>query len=42
MDKFRSMLAEIGVTQEFWVEATSTVVYLINRTPNSSIWFQVT
>ncbi|CAA7036546.1 unnamed protein product [Microthlaspi erraticum] len=41
MDKVRSMLAETGLGQEFWAEATSTAVYLINRTPNSTIGFQL-
>lgn len=41
MDKVRSMLAETGLGQEFWAEATSTAVYLINRTPNSTIDFKL-
>ncbi|CAA7023985.1 unnamed protein product [Microthlaspi erraticum] len=41
MDKVRSMLVETGLGQEFWAEATSTAVYLINRTPNSTIEFQL-
>lgn len=37
MDKVRSMLAETGLGHKFWAEATSTAVYLINRTPNSTL-----
>lgn len=32
MDKVRSMLSETSLGSEFWAEATSTAVYLINRT----------
>lgn len=41
MDKVRCMLAETGLRLEFWAEATSTAVYLINRTPGSSIEFEL-
>ena len=41
MDKVRSMLAETGLGQEFWAEATSTAVYLINRTPNPTLDFKL-
>lgn len=41
MDKVRSMLSETGLGSEFWAEATSTAVYLINRTPNSSVDFEI-
>ena len=41
MDKVRSMLSETGLGSEFWAEATSTAVYLINRTHGSSIDFEV-
>lgn len=41
MDKVRSMLAETGLGSEFWGEATSTAVYLINRTLGSSIDFEL-
>ena len=41
MDKVRSMLAETGLGQEFWAEATSTAVYLINMTPNSTLDFKL-
>lgn len=41
MDKVRSMLAETRMGPEFWAEATSTAVYLINRTPGLSIGFEL-
>lgn len=41
MDKVRCMLAESGLDQSFWAEAASTTVYLINRSPNSSIEFKL-
>lgn len=41
MDKVRSMLTETGLGAEFWAEAASTAVYIINRSPNSSIKFEV-
>ena len=41
MDKVRSMLAETGLGQEFWAEATSTAVYLINMTPNLTLDFKL-
>ena len=41
MNKFRSMLSECGLRQKFWAEATSTAVYLINRTPSSTIEFKI-
>ena len=41
MDKVRSMLVETGLGQDFWAEATSTAVYLINRTPNSTLDFKL-
>ena len=41
MDKVRSMLAETGLGPEFWADASSTAVYLINRTPGSSIEFEL-
>lgn len=40
-DKIRCMLAESGLEKRFWAEAASTVVYLINRTPNASIEFKI-
>ena len=41
-DKIRCMLAESGLEKKFWAEASSTAVYLINRTPNASIEFKIT
>lgn len=41
MDKVRSMISETGLGSEFWAETTSTAVYLINRTPGSSIDFDI-
>lgn len=33
LEKVRSLLSETGLGEEFWAEASSTVVYMINRTP---------
>ena len=41
VDKIRCMLAEAGLEKRFWVEAASTAVYLINRTPSVSIGFKI-
>lgn len=41
MDKVRSMLVETGLGAEFWAEAASTAVYVINRSHVSSIGFEV-
>lgn len=41
MDKVRSMLVEIGLSESFWAEAASTAVYIINRSPNASIRFEI-
>lgn len=41
MDKIRCMLAETGLDQDFWAEAASTAVYLINRTLNSVLKFKL-
>ena len=41
MDKVRSMLHEIGLGAEFWAEAASTAVYIINRSPGSAINFEI-
>lgn len=41
MDKVRAMLHETGLSGSFWAEAASTTVYLINRSPNASINFDV-
>jgi hypothetical protein len=37
MDKARSMLSGVGLTQEFWVEAVNTVRYLVNMSPSSAL-----
>nr|AAC62132.1 copia-like retroelement pol polyprotein [Arabidopsis thaliana] len=37
MNKVRSMLSESGLDKKFWAKAASTAVYLINRSPSSSI-----
>lgn len=41
MDKVRSMLHETELGASYWAEAASTAVYLINRSPNSSIGFKI-
>lgn len=41
MDKVRSMLHETGLGAEFWAEAASTAVYVINRSPGSAINFDI-
>ncbi|CAA7014375.1 unnamed protein product [Microthlaspi erraticum] len=41
MDKVKSMLQETGLEGEFWAEAASTAVYIINRSPSSAIEFEV-
>ena len=41
MDKVRSMLVETGLDAEFWAEAASTAVYIINRSPMSATGFKV-
>ncbi|CAA7055049.1 unnamed protein product [Microthlaspi erraticum] len=41
MDKVRRMLTETGLNGEFWAEAASTAVYIINRSPSASIDFEV-
>lgn len=41
MDKVRCMLSETGFEKKFWDHAASTAVYLINRSPNSSIEFKI-
>jgi hypothetical protein len=35
MDKARSMLNGVGITQELWVEAVDTKKYLLNMSPSS-------
>lgn len=41
MDKVRAMLQETGLSGNFWAETASTAVYIINRSPNSSVGFDV-
>ncbi|KAL0742707.1 hypothetical protein Bca4012_084220 [Brassica carinata] len=41
MDKMRSMLAEIGLGQEFRTKATSTTIYLVNITLNFNNGFKI-
>ena len=37
MNKTRSMLKTSGLPQRYWAEACGTAVYLINRTPSTSL-----
>lgn len=37
----RSLLNETGLGEVFWAEATSTVVYIINRTPSTPLGFEI-
>jgi hypothetical protein len=37
MDKARSMLSGVGITQELWAEAVDTVKYLVNMSPSSAL-----
>jgi hypothetical protein len=37
MDKARSMLSGVGLTQELWVEAVDTKKYLLNMSPSSAL-----
>lgn len=41
MDKVKSMLNETGLDECYWAEAASTAVYVINRSPNTSIQFDI-
>ena len=41
MDKVRAMLSETGLDESYWAEAALTAVYIINRSPNASIKFEV-
>lgn len=41
LEKVRSLLSEIGLGEAFWAEASSTVVYMINRTPSILLEFKV-
>lgn len=34
LEKVRSLLSETGLSEAFWAETSSTVVYMINRTPS--------
>ena len=36
-----SMLSQVNLTQGFWVEVLFTAVYLINRSPHTSLQFCV-
>ena len=37
MDKARSMLSGVGLTQELWVQEIDTTKYLLNMSPSSSL-----
>jgi hypothetical protein len=37
MEKARSMLNDVGLGQECWVEAVGTTYYLVNRSPSSTL-----
>jgi len=41
MNKVRCMLSESGLGKQFWAEAASTAVFLINKSPSSSIEFDI-
>lgn len=41
LEKVRSLLSETGLGEAFWAEASSTVVYMINRTPSTPLNFQI-
>ena len=41
MEKVRCMLAEAGLGQDFWAEAASTAVNIINRSPSSAIDYRL-
>lgn len=40
-EKVRSLLSETGLGEEFWAEASSTVSYMINRTPSIPLELKV-
>lgn len=40
IDKVRYLLSESGLSEIFWAEAAYVSVYLINRTPSSTIGFK--
>ena len=37
LDKVRCLLIDSGLSQNFWGEAATTAVYLINRSPSTAI-----
>jgi hypothetical protein len=37
MEKERSMLNGVRLTQEFWEETTNNTKYLVNRSPSSAL-----
>jgi hypothetical protein len=37
MEKERSIINDVGITQEFWPEAVDTAKYLVNRSPSSML-----
>ena len=41
LEKVRSMLSDSGLSRMFWAEATQTAVTLINKTPSSTIKFEI-
>lgn len=41
MNKVRCMLSESGLGKQFWAESASTAVFLINKSPSSSIEFEI-
>lgn len=41
LEKVRSLLSETGLGEEFWAEASSTVAYMINRTPSIPLELKV-
>ncbi|CAA7036371.1 unnamed protein product [Microthlaspi erraticum] len=41
LEKVRSLLSEMGLKESFWAEASSTVVYMINRTPSTPLNFRI-
>ena len=40
-ERIMSMLSQVNLTQRFWAEALFTAVYLINRSPHTSLQFRV-
>ena len=37
MEKERSMLSNVGIGQEFWVEAVEIACYLVNQSPTLAL-----